>query len=395
MKKLIYTVVTNNYDTPHPIKPIEGYKCIIFTDNKNIKVDGWQTKYVKPKEDYSLFSRELKINIHKLYKSDVYVYMDANYEVIGNISKYIDKYFKGGYLAQIHPSRYCVFDEADKVIQRNIVDKELIRLQMKTYYENGFGRKKGLFANGFFVRDNSVNDMCEEWFAEVEKYTHRDQLSLPYVAVKHKDKIKVVDYKNNVLKLHPHKPYLEDVETPNIYYFQPMRGDKKFGEWLNKHCELVPNDNDWICITDQDTCFVYPFASKQIEDTIKRHGEKYQLYSCVTNRLGLQHQLPYGLSKDPNMLNHYRIAEKHYNELYSEILESKQPTAGLFMLFQKKTWLKNKFNNGLANGTRFIDFDFSSGVLKQGGKIGIMKGLYLFHYYRMHQVNPKTYDHLK
>lgn len=182
---------------------------------------------------------------------------------------------------------------------------------------------------------------------------------------------------------------------PNIYYFTPMRGDKNLGSAINSHCELVKNEEDWICIIDQDTCFLYPFVSKQIEDVIEKHGETYQLFSCVTNRLGLDWQLPYGLSKDTNISNHYIIAEKHFKEYYDEVVESKSPTAGLFMLFKKKTWFNNKFEDGIItkHGV-FIDWYFSASILKKGGKIGIMKGLYLFHYYRLHQKNAREYNHL-
>lgn len=180
-----------------------------------------------------------------------------------------------------------------------------------------------------------------------------------------------------------------------IWYFSPGCGKKELGQRLNQHCELVPDGEDWICIRDNDVAFLTPHINKQIEDIVEKHGKDFHLFSCVTNRLGLSHQMPYGLMAETNILNLREISEHHFNNHYDEVENSISPTAGLFMLFQKKTWKNNNFIDGICENGLFVDHQFSSRILRNGGKIGICKGIFAFHYYRLHQKNPLEHQHLK
>lgn len=180
-----------------------------------------------------------------------------------------------------------------------------------------------------------------------------------------------------------------------IWYFVPGCGQKKLGQTLNDHCGLVPNEDDWICIRDNDVAFLHPFINKQIEDILEKHGKYYSLFSCLTNRLGLSHQLPYGLMEDADVLKLNKAAQYHFDNFYDVIENSISPTAGLFMLFQKKTWDRTKFIDGICEKGLFVDHQFSSAILRNGLKIGICKGIFAFHYYRMHQENVAEHKHLK
>jgi hypothetical protein len=54
------------------------------------------------------------------------------------------------------------------------------------------------------------------------------------------------------------------------------------------------------------------------------------------------------------------------------------------MLFSKRTWedVGGFREGGVAVGGQTLDNHFSKSVIKIGGKIGIAKGIYLFHIYR-------------
>lgn len=392
-KKVIYTVNLGDYDE---VKPIESeFDCLLITDNPEAKVKGWETVFVEPKEDILKQSRELKINIHKFVNAELYIYIDANYELLRDINPYLDRHFKGGLTVSQHPARDCIYYEARKVLELkkesfNVVDK-----QMRQYQREGLKMHYGLFEGGFVIRDNSVNKFCEKWFNEVEKHSYRDQLSLPYAIWKYKPTIKAVmpHYKRDFLKLHTRKPKPVEAPTPRVWYFTPGRGDKNLGQSYNDHCEAVP-EGDWICIRDGDTMFLNPYWPKQIEDIIKKHGKDYPLISCVTNRLGLEWQLPNGFSEDPNVLNHAKIADELYENEYDTVEKSPRPTAGLFMLFPKRTWNRIKFAQGLTGKGKFIDWQFSEAVQRKFGKIGIAKGLYLFHFYRFNRKSKRDIEHL-
>lgn len=395
MTKLLYTCLFGNYEIPQPLinKP-KGFECILFTDDPQLTAKGWDIKYIEPKDCPKKQSREVKINIHKFYNADVYVYIDANYQVLPRFTDFVNRHFKGGYLTINHIRRRCIYQEASEVVRQKRDQFDVVDRQMNQYQKEHFPTRLGLYMNGFFIRDNSFNELCEFWYNQVEQHSYRDQLSLVYSLWKFGKRVTSYNYGviNRALKLMPRI----SANPINVYHFVPGAADKNLGRELNKHCEIVPNDDDWILIRDNDTCFLHPFINMQLEDIIKKHGNSYEILSCMTNRLGLKYQLPYGLMKETDVLKLRDIAEKHYKEYYDEVVPCKnnEPTAGLFTLFQKKTWKKLKFEDGLANTGGFIDWRFTNGHIKLGHRIGICKGIFIFHYYRMHQNNFREYNHL-
>lgn len=392
MRRVLYSVCLGGYDKVPPLRKPEGFECLMFTDDPELKCDGWEKVVVKPTSDPVLESRRIKICPHRYFKADVYIYMDASHEIRNDITPLVNNVFTGGYTAFRHPARNCVYDEAEAIVRNNRAPEEEVRKHIAAYEAEGLPRNTGLFLNGFFIRDNSFNDFCEHWLREVETYTRRDQLSFAYLVWKYRPQLTLVEHRvrKHYLEVLPHTGAKGKQQ---IWYFVPGAGDKNLGAAINRHCEIVPSDDDWILIRDNDTAFLHPFINRQLEDIIERHGDKYHLLSCYTNRLGLEHQLPYGLSANPNLLHHRELAEKHYAEHYAEVIPSSKPTAGLFMLFQKKTWRAHPFDQGLAEGD-FIDFRFSNGLLKKGYRIGICTGIYMLHYYRLHQRDWKEHKHL-
>ncbi len=406
MRTLIYTVNLNDYDDlqPYEFNGDKDCRCVVFTYNKNLKVKGWETFVVEPKKDILKHSREIKLCVDRYIKDfDKCIYVDASYTIKRSLVAYMDRYYTKGLLLHDHPNRVCTYSEARRVIDIGADIKENVYPQMQKYSSGGLKENMGLSQNGFFIRDFNSSAFMAKWYAEVESGSYRDQLSIGWCILKHKDllsrmqKIKPT-FIASFLKNNPHKKK-RDIKlvisstAKKVWYFTPGRGDKNLGRAYNEHCALVP-DGDWICIMDGDVLFLNPFWPKQIEDIIEKHGNDYPLISCLTNRLGLVNQLPYGFSNDPNILNHAKISDEHFEKYYDEVYRTTSQTAGLFMLFPKSTWNKVKFKPGLTNGGTFVDFSFADTVMKELGFIGIARGIYLFHFYRFNK--KKTYiEHLK
>lgn len=177
-----------------------------------------------------------------------------------------------------------------------------------------------------------------------------------------------------------------------IYYFAPFDSEKKIGRSHNQHCELVPNDDDWICITDSDVLFLLPDTKKQIEAVIKKHGDNYQVFGCLTNRIASEHQLATDkLFDETDIWTHKLFADALQDLKYDEVEETKINVAGFLMVFQKKTWAKYRFSD---NSIRF-DSEFTDKIRAEGGRLGIMQGVYVFHDYRLGHKNPCYHiDHL-
>lgn len=393
MRKVVFSVCLGDYDNIPLLYPVAGYDHVMFTDNPDLSCEGWEKIIVPRGTNIQKQSRRIKLLPHELIEADVYVYIDASHEIKNDLKPLLDSVFRGGFMAVRHGNRDCVYEEAESIKSNKKAGVRAVNSQIRAYRREGMPARAGLFANGFFVRDRSFDEFCERWYQEIEHYTHRDQLSLAYMVWKYEPQITVIDHsiKNHYLRVCAHKN--EKKAKPDIWYFVPGCGEKDLGSAINRHCEIVPDDDDWILVRDNDTAFLHPFINKQLEDIIAKHGHKYDLLSCYTNRLGLTHQLPYGLMQETDILKLRELAEKHYAEDYDNVIPSDKPTAGLFMLFKKRTWLQHPFVKGLAGGD-FIDYQFSNGLLQKGFRIGICTGIFMLHYYRMHQSNWREHRHL-
>lgn len=185
-------------------------------------------------------------------------------------------------------------------------------------------------------------------------------------------------------------PYKEEKKCPKIWYSNPYNTQKNIGKALNEFCELVPDD-DWICLQDGDMMYLTPDWGLQIEEVVKKYGNEYSLIGCMTNRLARQTQRYKDFIDDNhNILYHYEIAEKLKAEHWAEIKDVPNNNrdgliAGMFMLFPKLVWKKIKFKE---NNIGFDDA-FSIGVKRIGGKLGVMTGLYVYHFYRGWSNEPK------
>lgn len=166
-----------------------------------------------------------------------------------------------------------------------------------------------------------------------------------------------------------------------IHYITPYSIEKNFGKAINEQIALIP-DGDWCCLLDGDCMFLTPDWGLQISDVVQKYHNKFQLIGCMTNRLGRKIQrVEDSYFHEMDIMKHYEKAVELRDANYGvvEDITKKKRIAGMFMLFPKSLWNKVKFTE---NTERFDDL-FSTAVLSKGGKLGLMKGLYIFHCYRL------------
>lgn len=180
----------------------------------------------------------------------------------------------------------------------------------------------------------------------------------------------------------------------NIYYQTPYSTSKILGRAYNQACSIIPNDEDWIAFIDGDVCFLNSNWGHIIEQSIKDHPE-YQLFTCYASRIKNPQQQYNGISENPNIVNHYDIAQRNAQVNKGKVKELRKLISGHVMIFQKWLWKEIPFQEHTKRGTILgVDNAFSSQVLKRGYKIGLIEDLYVFHYYRLkHGVN--YIQHLK
>ena len=170
---------------------------------------------------------------------------------------------------------------------------------------------------------------------------------------------------------------------PRVHHITPADYNKDFGGCLNYLIETI-DENDWVALRDIDTLPLdHGEFIKQCQEIAD--ANEFQLVGGITNRLGVAYQLhEEKASDDWNIANHIEIAKERIKKYGSKVELWNKPVAGFFMLFPVWLWDEvGRFpEGGVSYNGKFLDTYFSEKVLLNGYKIGIAKGIYIFHLYR-------------
>lgn len=386
IKKVIYTVILGGYDELSPAPKFEGWDFVVFTDDEDLKSDGWSIRYVNGDDKKYKFLSHVYLSEY-----DLVCYVDGNVRLIAeppsNPIWFSDR---------VHSSVY----QYAMTIDRNV---NMVKRQVRYYMESRFSDKAGLYETNFFVRSNRnklQNRLMSEVYEVIQEHTSFDKLAIPFAMWSTQSRMENIQpqgLQGNYIKVLPHKKQIEEKRSVSVHHITPGRSDKNIGKAINDIVEKLP-DNDWICLRDIDTLPMYHEKIYQQCEDIARAGD-FDLVGCMTNRLGLHYQLVGGMkSNDSDILNHRKIAVELYKEHGCNVMPIHQAIGGLFMLFPKSTWLKvGGFpEGGIQINGHFFDYHFCKSVMQQRLRIGIAKGIYLFHYYRFEhgEETRKAISHL-
>lgn len=183
-----------------------------------------------------------------------------------------------------------------------------------------------------------------------------------------------------------------------IWRFQPFNVNKEIGIDYNVHCAAVRNDEDWIQITDFDCQLLCREAYRVIEQAIARYPDT-AIFGAVANRLGRKEQRLNQAEPDGNDSMRWHIAKaKELAEQYKdgECFEVKSVVAGFFMLFRKSYWNVQKFQDKVMDNRGLLfDYNFCNHARVNKLPMRVIKGLYVWHSYRIDQAKWHDYSHLK
>lgn len=389
-KKVIYTAVFSGYDFLRPPKVYTSdWDYVCFTD-MDLESECWDIRKIKLKGPHA--SREVKINAHKyLPDYEQWFYIDASISPLHHMNfDHLEKDWLGFKHKCKDP-----FEEYHRIVSQGKGDLSILITQLHDYLKEGVKERLGHMAGGVLYRRNTekVRQLNEKWFKEWQKYPSRDQVGL-YKSLHNSDV--AWDYLDNYQKPESFEYRLHRFETPlrteggTIYEFTPSgvgENYRDYGKALNAHCNLVPYDEDWIIIRDQDTMYFPTDYRKTIREATLRYPDT-GIFGAYTNRIGLQWQLVNDeIDNNPDVTHHYKMATHLENKYGSECKTIKEPVAGFFMMFRKSTWKSVTFNEGdMGNCDVLFDWSFSC-MVKDELKLPIrlIQGLYLFHFYRFHK----------
>lgn len=175
-----------------------------------------------------------------------------------------------------------------------------------------------------------------------------------------------------------------------LHWISPYRVDKNIGAAIN---EAIMNlrycPDDWICLTDHDVLFLLPDSKAQIERILLSETE-FDVIGCMTNRIRSREQLVDGIfDLDDRIRQHIKIAETLQSDA---VVAAKGVMAAFMLCFRVSVWEKvGGFTEGVIN----FDTLFNSACRNAGFKIGLMKGVYVWHSYRiMSKVPLQDFTHL-
>ncbi|MDE5759174.1 MAG: DUF616 domain-containing protein [Allobaculum sp.] len=118
----------------------------------------------------------------------------------GNVTLIADTYpiaimGKGSAMATFaNPIHNCIYTEGRYMVFQGRVPKDQVNNQLDIYRNAGYPDHFGMREFSIIYRDHSCKEcyeMMKEWWDHVNKYTMRDQLSLPYILWKNG---KSIDY---------------------------------------------------------------------------------------------------------------------------------------------------------------------------------------------------------
>lgn len=182
-KKVIYTCITGKYDSLVPQPYLEGWDFVCFTDDYQ-RDECWEIRPIPEHiKDLSNVKQQRYVKTHPhelLPEYDYSVWIDANMLMLDAPDDLIHDY---PIEIPMHPVRNSISAEAQACIRKNKDSEEVIEAQMERYKEAGFPDNGGLVQSNIIFRrhnDPICIKLMEDWWNEIAKGSHRDQLSFNY-----------------------------------------------------------------------------------------------------------------------------------------------------------------------------------------------------------------------
>lgn len=186
---VIYTAIFGGYDRlREPRGACDGCDFVCFTDDRALRSDRWDIRYVDPAEEGGpLANRRRKMLPHRFFPEyDVSIYMDGNIRVVADPRPLVTEALRHHSIAiPRHPDRDNLYAEAQACVKLGLISQETAVRWLKCYIEKGIPCHGGLFENNLIVRrhrDPTVVRLMEAWWNSYRANGGRDQLSLVYLA---------------------------------------------------------------------------------------------------------------------------------------------------------------------------------------------------------------------
>jgi hypothetical protein len=160
---------------------------VAFTDDPKLRSRWWQLKLVPPdpRSTPRLQAKRYKVLPHELFPhAEHSLWIDSSFSLAVDPRYLVDSCLKETDLALFaHPWRDCIYEEAAACIADGLDLSERIERQVERYRAEGYPARNGLAACGILLRRHTreTERLNRVWWAEILRYSVRDQLSFDYV----------------------------------------------------------------------------------------------------------------------------------------------------------------------------------------------------------------------
>lgn len=206
----IYTAISGGYDSiklPEKMDPRFDY--ILFTDVPAPDTGVWQVRPITCLHaDKTRSARFVKTHPHMLLDGyNIAIWLDSNVMILGDVYPLVDQFLTSGkaVAAIPHPFRKSVYEELDACIHYNTDDSRTMREQVGRYRAAGFDHDDLIESNLmiFNLDDDRLKPFLTTWWAEIERESRRDQLSLNYALARNALEWHRLTERPNSIRNHP------------------------------------------------------------------------------------------------------------------------------------------------------------------------------------------------
>ena len=185
---VIYTAISNGYDTLKPHPPVKGCRFVAFVNSpRTFSIDGWELQKLIPfHTDPVKNSKRYKVLAHEMLpETACSLWLDGSVEIMNgfDLDSMIKEFLARHDIALFnHSRRDCAYDEAETCRQRKLDDPSTINRQMSRYHAEGYPERHGLTENRVVLRRHTpaIALLEDTWWKEICGGSKRDQLSLNY-----------------------------------------------------------------------------------------------------------------------------------------------------------------------------------------------------------------------
>ena len=186
MELVVYTALFGPQAKPlvEPRWSDPAVPMVCFTD-QDLHSPHWQITRMPTEPDPARANRRLKLLSHLTVASEWSLYLDSDFVLLTDPRTLLTL---GDFVTHHHRFRTRISDEIKEIIRCRKADLELITAQVAEYQRQGFDTpsnpQRALGENGVLLRHHTpeVRALNEAWWAEVQRHSHRDQLSLDFCA---------------------------------------------------------------------------------------------------------------------------------------------------------------------------------------------------------------------